>query len=136
MFNSFSSSSLTVSSLITSINHQQLCVVHLLLIVYNSIQTFNPNFRYVFRVLKLFSTHQLKQLFYQLFVRGLHKGRMGVLVFCCCSSNIRTVFFRQLCQFFFKLRSIITLKYLWILKHVTLLILLPTKMQPGLISWS
>ena len=136
MFNSFSSSSLTVSSLITSINHQQLCVVHLLLIVYNSIQNFNPNFRYVFRVLKLFSTHQLKQLFYQLFVRGLHKGRMGVLVFCCCCSNIRTVFFRQLCHFFFKLRSIITLKYLLILKHVTLLILLPTKMQPGLISWS
>ena len=38
--------------------------------------------------------------------------------------------------FKYQLRPIIILKYLWILKHATLPILLPTKMRSHLISWS
>ena len=66
-------------------------------------------------VLKLLKIHRLKQHFCQLFI-------MGVLVFCCSYSNIDFVFFKQLCHLTFKLRPIITLKYLWVLKHATFVI--------------
>ena len=38
-----------------------------------------------------------------------------------CSSNVRTVFFKQLCHITFKIRPIIVLEYLWVFKHTTLL---------------
>ena len=76
----------------------------------------------MFRVLKLLSIHQFKQQFCQLFVKGFYKSPMGVLIFCCCSSNLGVVFFKQLCHFVFRFLPIIALKRLWVRKHTYLFI--------------
>ena len=36
--------------------------------------------------------YRFKEQFWQLFFKGFLKGRMGVLIFRCCSSNISAVF--------------------------------------------
>ena len=56
-----------------------------------------------------------------------------LLIFPCCSSNLNIVDFTQLYDITFKLRSIIKLKYLWVMKHHPFYILLPTLMQPHLL---
>ena len=86
------------------------------------LQISNSNCRYLFRVSKLLGIHWFKPQFCQLIVKGFHKGCVGMLVFCCRSLNIKIVFFKELCHFIFKLRRIITLKYLGIFKHATLFI--------------
>ena len=63
-----------------------------------------------------------KQQFFQLFVKGFHKGCMSILVFRCRFLDINIMFFKQLCHFIFKFRPIITLKYLGIFKHATFVI--------------
>ena len=76
----------------------------------------------LFRVLKFFCIHGIKQLFCQHFVKSFYKCCVSVLIICSYSSNINIVFFKQLCHITFKLRPIITLKHLWIFKNTTLFI--------------
>ena len=48
----------------------------------------------------------------------LHK----LFEFCCCSLNVNIVCFEKLCHINFKLKSVITLKYLWVFKRTTFVI--------------
>ena len=81
------------------------------------------------------SRFRVKQLLFQLSVKYFHKNCVSVLIFCCCSLNVNIVFFKQLYHITFKLRPIITLKYLWLFHHA-FHILPPTEIPPHLLSWS
>ena len=100
------------------INHRQYCIVQF---VHNFSQIFDPNFRYFFRLLEVLGIHWFKQQILQLFVRSFHESRMSMLVFCCCSSNINIMFFKQLRHLALELRTVINLDGLGIFERVTFL---------------
>ena len=90
------------------LNVFQITISTLIHLADNFVKIFDLNYQYVLKLFKFLSIHGLKQLFYQLLVKGFHKSCVSVLVF--CSLNVTIVFFKQLSHFTFKLRPIITLK--------------------------
>ena len=113
--------------------HRWFCVVHLF---YNVVQIFNPNFQYPFRVLKFLSILRLKWQFCQLFVKAFRKRFVRAVVFCCCSSNLKIVFFKQICHIIFELKSHFHTEILWVFKLHLSYILFALQIQTHLFFWS
>ena len=88
---------------------------------YNTVQIFNPNCWYFFWVLKDLSIHGLKQLFFQLFVKGSYKN----IVFPAALSN------HFYSQTYYHIKT-----PLGTYTNQSFYILLPTQMQPHLLPWS
>ena len=102
-------SSLAVSSLIASFDYMSIINDFVLFVLYTILVKFLTQiFDIFFRDLKLLSIHRRRYMFSQLFVKGFHKDCVSLFVSCSCSLNINIVFFKQLCQFTFKNRPIIT----------------------------
>ena len=112
----------TVSSLIASLGFIPIIDDTALFNLFTAGSKFLTKFRHFFMVLEFLGIHRFKQQMFQHFVTTFHRGRMGMPVFCCCSSNINIVFFKELCHFTFKLLTVINLENLGIFERTTFLI--------------